>query len=195
MIDGMGAATRPIPVSSIGRSSLRSASGCFSESSFGICCQVSSGSSSRNVELDRIHFPDYRSHLVFGEGVQQNKRVVVREDGRQLSRKFNRKTAEENLLIFVRQAHERVCRNSGVEALQDGGCPIQSTLREDRLNLFGFREFHLWTNALRRAHRRRVYAAILPNRRAWSRSSGRLVGGMNRRRHCPPRYIFEQPQT
>src|ERR1019366_6951272 len=51
--------------------------------------------------LDRIHFLDDRRYLFVREGVQQNKRVVVRKYRCEPCGKLRRPTAEHDPLVFV----------------------------------------------------------------------------------------------
>ena len=58
--------------------------------------------------FDWTHLLDNCPHLVGREAVQQNERVVVRKDRRQLGGKLDRQTAKEYRLLVVGQIHERV---------------------------------------------------------------------------------------
>lgn len=70
--------------------------------------------------------------------MQQNERVVVREDGDQPGSELGWKVAEQNLLIVVRQVQKHICSHARIEPREDGDRSLPTPLREDRVKVLGF---------------------------------------------------------
>lgn len=92
--------------------------------------------------LNWIHLRHNSAHVVSGQGVQQDERVVVWKDRCQLSGKLHRQTSKEDLLLFIRQTHERVCGHGRVKLLHDRNRAIKTPLRQNCLQFFVSRPLH-----------------------------------------------------
>src|SRR5262249_19837195 len=71
--------------------------------------------------------------------------MVVRKSCCQSGRERGRQPVEEGLLFCIRQAHERISRNTWIQTAEDRDCPAISSFRNDGVKLFRFWRLHGYT--------------------------------------------------